>query len=84
MLCFLLTYLSYLPTLQRFASTKDTTGRVLQGGVANRWEVRLKQVDTFLQESYEETPVMKMLLEKAKVSIPYMKEVRTTTMRERT
>jgi hypothetical protein len=37
-------------SLDRFSSVKDTTSRVLGGGVGNRWATRLRPVVQFLQE----------------------------------
>ncbi|CAN0038836.1 unnamed protein product, partial [Discosporangium mesarthrocarpum] len=36
-------------SLQRFDTVRDTTGRVLGGGVANRWNTRLKVAHNYLQ-----------------------------------
>jgi len=62
-------------TLQRFASTTDSTARVLQGGVANRWETRLKTVDRFLQPKTKLRKLKAKLVEKAGLSFPYIKQV---------
>ena len=35
-------------TLNRFATISDTTGRILSGGVTNRYQTRLQPVDKFL------------------------------------
>ncbi len=64
-------------TLTRFASTSDTTARVLQGGVANRWQTRLKTVDKFLQPKTKLRKVKAKLVEKAGLSLPYIKQVVT-------
>lgn len=63
--------------LGRFSSTTDMTSRVLQGGVANRWETRLRPVAKFLRPRSEETlrPIKMKLLEKAGLTLPYIKEV---------
>jgi len=62
-------------TLTRFASTKDTTARVLQGGVANRWETRLKTVDRFLQPKTKLRKMKAKLVERAGLTFPYIKQV---------
>lgn len=62
-------------TLTRFASTKDTTARVLQGGVANRWETRLKTVDRFLQPKTKLRKMKAKLVDRAGLTFPYIKQV---------
>ncbi len=64
-------------TLGRFSSTTDLTSRVLQGGVADRWETRLRPVASFLRGRKEEglCPIKTRLLEKAGLTLPYVKAV---------
>lgn len=62
-------------TLTRFESTKDTTARVLQGGVANRWETRLKTVDRFLQPKTKLRKMKAKLVDRAGLTFPYIKQV---------
>mmetsp|Transcript_2406 Transcript_2406/g.3564 ORF Transcript_2406/g.3564 Transcript_2406/m.3564 type:complete len:408 (-) Transcript_2406:114-1337(-) len=38
---------------ERFSSVEDTTGRVLSGGVTNRWQTRLYPVSNFLSEEMD-------------------------------
>ena len=54
-------------TLNRFSSTVDTTGRVLGGGVANRYQGRLACVEEGVQQVYAKgmNKISLMLLEKA-------------------
>ncbi|CEM01835.1 unnamed protein product [Vitrella brassicaformis CCMP3155] len=50
-------------TLQRFTTIPDTTGRILSGGVTNRWQTRLKPVDLFLMTyDVDEIPLGKTVL----------------------
>lgn len=61
-------------TLRRFSSIKDTTSRVLQGGIANRWETRLKAVDVFLAQNRLDA-IETLLLKRANIQYSYMKKV---------
>jgi len=56
-------------TLNRFATISDTTGRILSGGVTNRYQTRLQPVDKFLM-SHEvgEVPLGKIVLKEAELT----------------
>eukprot|EP00922_Rhytidocystis_sp_ex-Travisia-forbesii_P045762 GHVS01068282.1.p1 GENE.GHVS01068282.1~~GHVS01068282.1.p1 ORF type:complete len:304 (-),score=44.46 GHVS01068282.1:166-1077(-) len=55
-------------SLNRFSTIQDTTGRVLGGGVANRWMTRLKNVDSFLMASdISQIPLGNLVLSKSGV-----------------
>jgi hypothetical protein len=71
-------------TLGRFSSTKDMTSRVLQGGVADRWETRLRPVASFLRGRKEGQlrPINAKLLEKAGMTLPYLKAVTSRLVSE--
>jgi len=60
-------------TLRRFSGVSDTTTRVLSGGVANRWEKRLKPVDDFLQKTVKLDKFSKLLMKQAEVNLISMK-----------
>ncbi|KAM3568066.1 hypothetical protein VYU27_009804 [Nannochloropsis oceanica] len=66
---------STVKTLQRFSSIKDTTKRVLAGGVAVRWKGRLNDVREFLSDfNRPPNPITALLLKKAKVTLPGIKK----------
>eukprot|EP00922_Rhytidocystis_sp_ex-Travisia-forbesii_P069223 GHVS01103277.1.p1 GENE.GHVS01103277.1~~GHVS01103277.1.p1 ORF type:complete len:658 (+),score=115.58 GHVS01103277.1:149-2122(+) len=55
-------------TLGRFASVTDTTGRVLSGGIANRYQGRLKMVQEFMDtQNAGSIPLALLLLKEADV-----------------
>uniref|UniRef100_I2CQS8 Mannitol 1-phosphate dehydrogenase n=1 Tax=Nannochloropsis gaditana (strain CCMP526) TaxID=1093141 RepID=I2CQS8_NANGC len=65
---------STVQTLQRFSSIKDTSKRVLSGGVATRWKGRLNDVREFLADFKKPpTPILALLLRKAKLTLPEIK-----------
>jgi len=60
-------------TLRRFSGVSDTTTRVLSGGVANRWETRLKPVHDFLQGTQKLDRFGRLLLREAGVELPSLR-----------
>mmetsp|Transcript_14343 Transcript_14343/g.54067 ORF Transcript_14343/g.54067 Transcript_14343/m.54067 type:complete len:178 (+) Transcript_14343:1705-2238(+) len=59
--------------VERFSSTNDTCGRVLGGGVENRFRTRLKPVADFLNETPSLDRTSRMLLKVANVSASKMR-----------
>uniref|UniRef100_A0A0G4I719 Uncharacterized protein n=1 Tax=Chromera velia CCMP2878 TaxID=1169474 RepID=A0A0G4I719_9ALVE len=56
-------------TLDRFSTVKDTTTRVLSGGIVNRYQTRLKMVQDFLDASKpDSSPAGRELLRQAGIS----------------
>lgn len=63
-------------TLKRFATVKDTTGRVLGGGMANRYETRLKEVLMTLETFHSSVPLGQKML--AQANFASMRDLKAT------
>ncbi|CAM9142225.1 unnamed protein product [Choristocarpus tenellus] len=61
-------------SLKRFDTVKDTTGRVLAGGVANRWNTRLKVAHNYLESQPRPGKVEARLVRLAGLSYPDLVE----------
>ena len=70
-------------TLNRFANTHDTTGRILGGGVTNRYQGRLEPVKLFLETHADvfEAPLSKQIMQKMGVTAIQMVEAVTNLTR---
>ena len=56
-------------TLERFSTTKDEVGRILGGGVKNRFQGRLEPVKNFLDHNLTLGELEKLVLKETRLSI---------------